>query len=170
MKKHKIPVGTVFSGNKLTLEEQSYKQDVQWHSVTPQEIIFIKTYYLAKNKALTNQFITVSVMILIIELLMAHLKTVIFVTTVILLIAFVVFQMYLKTWQNIDVSAMCAYIPIYQKYHITRKNKDVFYTVIIVDGKKYTYRLDNPKNCCNYVMITNYKGLSCAINSSVFPN
>lgn len=171
MDKYRVPIGCIHTPHTPTPEEEAHSHAIEWHRVTPAEAIFLRTYYLAKARALSSTFITVSVAILLAEgvasaLGVGGIGRTLWVTALLLLVSFVAFEAYVHVWQGLDSTAVCAYVPIYRKY----RRRFGHYTVILVDGKKHTYRLEDPNDRYDRVMVVNYRGLSCAIHSEVFPD
>lgn len=164
MQRRKIPIGTCIPPTSLT---EPTAQGIPWHHLTQTETIFVSAYFTAKSKMISNQFIRVAVVVLVVELLLTFFtvpKHVLFVTSVVLLVAFVVFKTYTDTWVNVDSTAECAYYPINARFSLKRNN----YVSIAVDGKTYTYLLDGEPHS-QYVMVVNHRGLACVINSSTLP-
>jgi hypothetical protein len=164
MQRHKIPIGMCIQPPSL---DDTPLSGIPWHNLTQTEIIFVSAYFNAKSRMISNQFIRVAVVVLIVEMVLTWFtfpKHVLFVTSVVLLVAFVIFKTYTHTWVNVDNSAECTYYPISARFSLKHNN----YVSIVVDGKTYTYLLDGEPHS-QYVMVANYRGLSCAINSKSLP-
>jgi hypothetical protein len=164
MKEHKIPIGTCVKPTSLT---DATAECIPWHNLTQTEVIFVSTYFTAKGKMIANQFIRVAMVVLVVELLLTFSvvsKHVLFVTSIVLLISFLVLKIYTATWSNVNTSAQCAYYPICGKFSLKRNN----YVSISVDDKIYSYILDGEPHSY-YVMVVNFNGLSCVINSKSLP-
>ncbi|MCC8069723.1 MAG: hypothetical protein LIO71_08245 [Ruminococcus sp.] len=157
--------------HRLTEEEKAYTYNIQWHNITPNELIFIKAYYKEKCKLYLMAFGFIILISIIFPLIYGKFNVVIIFLTIYITIL-TILETYILLWYGIDTSAECTYAPIFNIYSIDRhirngRIKTIYYAIVLIDGKKYIYQTNSIS--ITHIMIVNYKGLSCAISSKIFP-
>lgn len=164
-----------YKSHKITLQEKELNIDIKWHTLTKNELLFLRAYYQAKLQIYIKSFISTFIFLIIASIVLyisqnKAFRYILIISIIYFIISLIVI-VYLLICKKIDVSAECTYIPIQKKYSVDlsfKGHKKINnYAIVIMNYKKYIYKISNVE--CNEIMIVNYKGLSCAINSKVLP-
>lgn len=161
--------------HRIVSNEHNLNVDTQWHRVTTKEHIFLKEYNRIKFEMYIKSFIITIMLLLAIQMVIliktTKMSSKVTILMVIYLVISVINLLCLIKRKNVDTSTECSYIDIKKKYSVNINfmgyNITQSYAIIIVDNKKYIYKIDNLEY--NRLMIVNYKRLSYVIVSNIFP-
>lgn len=159
----------------LTSKDKGLNTDISWHTLTEDELLFLKVYYKAKLQIYIKNFVSTFILLSIVYIVLyidnSRLLKDISIVFIIYIVISLASMIYLLICQKIDISAECSYIPIREKYSVDFNLKGSStinnYAIIVLNYKKYIYKIESIDY--NKIMIVSYKGISSVIASNIYP-